>query len=267
MNTQLASILFLATCFLAAALGLAWAQRRSRLSVLQGLYWWLAWLLVKFLWRCRWLNPFPLPADQGAVLVCNHRSSVDPFFIQSATERKVHWMVAKEYCQHPLFGPPLRVCEVIPISRGGVDTGGTRAAIQLAAAGGLVGMFPEGRINMTEDFMLPGRPGAALVALKARAKIVPCYVAGSPYDRKPWSPFFMPARVTVRFGEPLDLSEYFGREQEAGVLEEIILKTLAALAALAGQADHQPRIAGRNWKPTSEELEADMAASVRRRNR
>ena len=32
-------------------------------------------------------------------------------------------------------------------------------AIRLAAEGGLVGMFPEGAINTTDEFMRPVRPG------------------------------------------------------------------------------------------------------------
>ena len=42
--------------------------------------------------------------------------------------------------------------------------------------GELVGMFPEGRINTTDQLLLPGRSGAALIALKARAPVVPCYI-------------------------------------------------------------------------------------------
>src|SRR5439155_13555408 len=138
---------------------------------------------------------------------------------------------------------------VIPVSRGGVDTAATKAAIRIVSRGGLVGMLPEGRINMTDEFMLPVRPGAALVALKAGAPIVPCYIQGSPYRRYPWSPVLMPARVVVHFGSPVDLSEFYGREGEAGVAQEALAKTLKGLSKLAGQEGLEPRVAGRKWKP------------------
>ena len=50
-------------------------------------------------------------------------------------------------------------------------------------------MLPEGRINTTDEFMLPVRPGAIVVALKAGAPIVPCYIEGAPYRGNPLEPF------------------------------------------------------------------------------
>lgn len=237
---------------------------RSRMNPFQCVLWGAAFLLCKFLWRTRWANALPLADGQGGVIVCNHRSSVDPFFIQTATGRKTHWLVAREYCKHWAFRWFLSACEVIPVSRGGIDTAATKAAIRLAAGGGIVGMLPEGRINMTEQFMLPARPGAALIALKAHVPIVPCYIRGSPYHRYPWSPLFMPAHVEVRFGQPLDLAKFYGRENEDGIVQEVTRQAMKAIGELAGRSDFQPQIAGRVWKPTEAELEAAMADQERR---
>lgn len=249
---------------------LAWlvvALARSRMNPFQCLLWSMAYLLCKLLWRARWLSPLQLAENQGAVIVCNHRSSADPFFIQTATGRKIHWMVAREFCEHWGFRWFLSACEVIPVSRGGIDTAATKAAIRIAAAGGLVGMLPEGRINMTEEFMLPVRPGAALVALKARVPVIPCFISGAPYRRHAWSPFLMPARVEVTFGPPVDLSDFHNRDREVGTAQAAMQRIVAALATLAGQTDFQPQIAGRNWKPTDAELTAAMDAADERRNR
>lgn len=225
---------------------------RSRMSPFQCLLWGLAYVLVKLLWRARWVSPLPpLEEGQGAVIVSNHRSSVDPFFIQTATGRKTHWMVAREYVESKSFGWFLRACEVIPVSRGKADVGATKAALRMTAAGGLIGMFPEGRINRTEDLFLPIRPGAALVALKTKTPVIPCYIKDSPFGGTAPSPFFMPARVEVRFGAPLDFSRYHGREHEEGVVGEVMRQILQAIARLAGRPDYEPTFAGRNWMPTT----------------
>lgn len=237
---------------------------RSQLSPFQCVLWGGAYLLCKFLWRARWLNEPKLPLGKGGIIVCNHRSSVDPFFVQTATGRKIHWMVAREYCQHPAFRWFLNACEVIPVSRGGIDTAATKAAIRLAASGEIVGMLPEGRINMSEEFMLPVRPGAALVAIKAGVPVVPCYIDGAPYRRYPWSPLLMPARVEVRFGQPVDPVKFSTASGDENVAQEFTREILRRIAALAERYDFEPTLAGRNWKPTTEELEAAMDAKDRR---
>jgi 1-acyl-sn-glycerol-3-phosphate acyltransferase len=262
LNTpQIAAIAFLAALAAIPLAILLWRLAHGRMSLWQSVLWGIAFLLCKLLWRTRWHGWMRLPARKGAVIVCNHRASVDPFFVQTATTRKVHWMVAREYCEHPLFGIFLRWCEVIPVSRGGIDTAATKAAIRIVSEGGLMGMLPEGRINMTDELMLPVRPGAVLVALKARVPVVPCYIHGAPYRRTVWSPLFMPARVEVRVGEPIDLSEYYDRASDPEVLQEVMLRIVREIAALAGQPNFEPRIAGKHWKPTSEELEAAMVAA------
>jgi 1-acyl-sn-glycerol-3-phosphate acyltransferase len=261
---QIAAVAFLLLLALAPLVALAIALRGSRMNPFQCLLWGAAFLLCKLLWRTRWLNRLTLGEGQGAVIVCNHRSSVDPFFVQTVTGRKIHWMVAREYCEHPGLRWFLSACEVIPVSRGGIDTAATRAAIRIASEGGLLGMLPEGRINMSEEFMLPMRPGAAVVALKARVPVVPCYIRGAPYRRYSWSPLLMPARVEIRFGQPVDLSDFYDRDGEAGLAHAAMERVARALAALAECPDFQPQIAGRNWKPTETELaEAMDAAELR----
>ena len=236
---------------------------RERLSLFQWFLWSIAYLLCRLLWRTRWHNTPSLPAGQGAVIVCNHRSSVDPFFVQTSTRRKIHWMVAREYCQNPALRWFLGSCEVIPVGRGGIDTAATKAAIRLAGGGEVVGMLPEGRINMGEELLLPARPGAALVALKAGVPIIPCYIKGAPYRRYPWSPLIMLARVEVRFGEPIDVQPWLDSGEEHAA-KELTLHALKAIAALADEPDFEPQLAGRSWKPTEAELNAAYAAQDER---
>jgi 1-acyl-sn-glycerol-3-phosphate acyltransferase len=219
---------------------------RSPYGVWQALIYFLALILTRIRWRAQ-VPPFPLPPGQGAVIISNHRTSVDPFFIQIVANRYVRWFVAREYCEHPAFGWFLRAGRAIPTNRGGSDTAATKLAIRAASHGELIGMFPEGRINRTEEFMLPGRPGAILVALKARVPILPCYIDGAPYGGHVVSPLWMTARVRVRFGEPLDLAPYYDREPDGELLGTLCREAMAAIARLAGRNDFQPRLAGRRW--------------------
>jgi 1-acyl-sn-glycerol-3-phosphate acyltransferase len=168
-------------------------------------------------------------------------------------------MVAREYCEHPVFGPFLRAAVVIPVNRGGIDTKATKIAIRTVCDGGAVGMFPEGRINTTDAFMRPVRPGAIVVALKCKATIVPCYVEGAPYRGTAWSPFFMRAKVRLHFGEPIDVSAYFGQERDPEIVHRLLIQSVKAIATLAGHPDFEPTVAGRQWKTSDDETLADEA--------
>ena len=67
-------------------------------------------------------------------------------------------MVAGEYWKYPVMALVFRTLGCIPVGRRGVDTAATKQAIRLANEGGLVGLFPEGRINTSSELLLPGRP-------------------------------------------------------------------------------------------------------------
>jgi 1-acyl-sn-glycerol-3-phosphate acyltransferase len=258
------SIAFLA---LLAALMIGWLMWRfatSPYTIIQTILWLPGLLLVRLLWRAKLPRSVPLPPGQGAVIVSNHRSSVDPFFVQVIAHRDVHWMVAKEYCDSAAFGWFLRLVEVIPTNRGGIDTASTKLAIRHVQNGKVVGMFPEGRINMTEDLLLPGRPGAAMIALQAGVPILPCYIEGSPYRRTPWSPFLMPTRTRVLFGRLIDTTPYLDRVDDRELHGQLTLRAMKEIACLAGQPDFEPQLAGKRWKPTQEELEEAMASQERR---
>jgi 1-acyl-sn-glycerol-3-phosphate acyltransferase len=257
------AVVFLAALPVLALVAAVRWRRRTEYGPVQAVLFLVVLVLVRVLWRAQ-VPPLPLTPGQGAVIVSNHRSSVDPFFLQVVSRCVIHWMVAREYCEHWAFGWFLRLAEVIPVNRGGLDAAATRAAMRLVAAGHWVGMFPEGRINMTDQFLLPGRPGAVLVARKAGVPILPCYIAGSPFGGAVWSPLLMPAKVTVKFGAPIDVSATAGTEREDRAAGELLLQTLRAIARLAGRGDFQPTLAGRKWKPTAADMERDLAALAQR---
>jgi 1-acyl-sn-glycerol-3-phosphate acyltransferase len=256
MTPHLAAILLMTVLLFTAALWIGWRFWRSPYTPVQTCLLWTDMLLAKLLWRADIPKRLPPGCEGGAVVVANHRSSVDPFFIQLVPGRRVHWMVAAEFFSTPVAGWFLRQTGAIPTRRGGVDITATKTAIRLAQQGELVGMFPEGRINTTgEEFLLPVRPGAALVALRSKVPMLPCYIEGAPYDgKKPTSPFFMRARVKLRFGNPIDLSDHDEAGNERELAKELTLRAMREIARLAGRDDFEPKLAGKNWLP--EELKA-----------
>jgi len=201
----------------------------------------------------------------GAVLIANHRCSVDPFFVQLVGGRRVHWMVAGEYFRNFLFGPLLRTFQAIPTNRGGVDTASTKRAIALAKSGRFVGMFPEGRINRSGCPLLSIRPGAAIVALRAKVPLVPIWIEGAPAGWEVYSALFLPAKVRIIVGVPerFELSENDptlselesgdatietrdrspSRNDAIGWISRVMSKSLT----MGGHSADEVGIAGRKW--------------------
>lgn len=177
--------------------------RRSDYSLWESCLYLPTYLMGRLVWRVHFTNSPPDALKNGALLVSNHRSSVDPFFVQLAAKRRVHWMVAKEYFDSVVFGPILRAVQAIPTNRSGMDTASTKLAMRITKAGRLVGMFPEGRLNHTSDPLVSIRSGAAVVATRSQVPIIPLLIQGSPYRRTVWSPLFIPGRVAITFGQPI----------------------------------------------------------------
>jgi 1-acyl-sn-glycerol-3-phosphate acyltransferase len=244
-NLAVAVLLALAAALVAWALVLI---LRSNYTPSQWILVVVSALITRGVWRTRVTGTLPIPAGQGAVIVANHNAGIDPWFIQLAVDRPVHWMVATEYFHHPAMHWFFRIATSIPVSRAGVDTSATKTAIRLAEAGGLVGLFPEGKINLSDELLLPGRPGAAMIALRAKVPVVPCYIRGAPHSESIPGTFFKLAKTHLIIGKPIDLSPYSGAEPENGVYKELTLRFLREIAALAGRPDFEPKLAGRKWK-------------------
>ncbi len=243
--TQILASVILAAPVLAFALALVCFRRRLPLTLGQSFWYGVNRVLTRVLWGMPASPALPVPSGQGAIIVCNHRSSVDPTFVQASTPRPVHWMVAQEYCDHWAFGWFMRLCETIPTRRAGNDVAATKTAVRYAQGGALVGIFLEGRINTTEQLLLPGRLGAALIALRARVPIVPCWLEGVPRTHSPLGPLLMMSRVRFFVGSPIDTRPLQGREDDRQVLEALTRRALAEMARLAGRPNYEPQVARR----------------------
>ena len=246
---SIGAVLAIVAAGLALCAVIAW--RRSYYTLPQTLLYSFNTLVTSLLWRVKVKGTLPVKPGEPAVIVSNHISGIDPLLIQRAANCCVHWMVAREYVEHPAMAWAFRILQVIRVNRGGVDTGATKQAVRLLQNGEPVGMFPEGRVNTNpgETFLLPGRPGAAWVALRARVPVVPCYVEGSPYNGTALGSFLMLARARVTVGEPIDISEFYDRADDREVQEELTRRFLKEIAKLAGRPDFEPKLAGRKWKP------------------
>ena len=128
--------------------------------------------------RLEVLSPPRLPDKGAAILICNHTSGLDPQLIQSVCPRLIVWMMAAEYYEVWGVRQIFRTVGVIPVTRSGRDTTATRAALRALHHGQILGVFPEGKIETTND-LLPFQTGVAMMAMKTGVPVYPAYLDGT----------------------------------------------------------------------------------------
>jgi 1-acyl-sn-glycerol-3-phosphate acyltransferase len=135
-----------------------------------------------------------IPARGGAVVAFNHDSYLDALLVAQLTQRPLRFMVMAEVLRVPVLGQLMRSAGMFSVERNAGDVAAVRTAVEICSGGGLVGIFPEGRLFRGAS-LGPIRRGAARIALEAGVPIVPVAIGG--HD-PPWR-----ERAFVRVGEPL----------------------------------------------------------------
>lgn len=198
------------------------------------------WIMARLVWRLRVIGKFPADSSQGYLIVANHRSSADPMLLQAAIARPLVWMIAREYAEAPAIAWLLKIIGVIPVSRGGGDRSSVKVAINTLREGTCIGIFPEGKINTTDEPLLPSHAGVGLIASRARVSIVPCWIEGAPYKGNIFSVFFMRAHARVHIGPALDPTQLAEKMQALDTEKRddnsrVTLVLMQELLRLAGQ--------------------------------
>ena len=124
------------------------------------------------------------------VVMVNHTAGVDPVLVQAACPFEVRWMMAKDMMLPALNGW-WKWLEVIPVERAadgvaGSDPTAAREALRHLQAGGIVGVFPEGGIERPPRTLRPFMPGVGLLVKRARARVLPIIIEGTPLGESAW---------------------------------------------------------------------------------
>jgi len=241
--------LWLFTGFTAVLFAATWIVRRRIRAAQAG---WPAWVCyqISVLHRllfshCRQNNACTIPETGPAIIVANHTSPVDPVLLwtrhfssfQHPRLRVIGYLMAREYYQSPrLINWICRAMQCIPVDRNGRDMQPLRQALRRLQDGQLLGLFPEGRLNATspDTQLLPGDPGVAWLALKARVPVIPVFIHNAPRSASMSLCFFLPTRARLTYGQPLDLSRWNGPGLAAKDLADATDFIMQSLAALGG---------------------------------
>lgn len=195
--------------------------------------------LTVLLFRVRWRGQERIPRQGGAIVAVNHISYADPIafgrFIWDSGR------VPRYLAKAGLFRAPfpvgliMRGAGQIPVYRGTADAAGAlKDAVAALEQGKLVLIYPEGTVTRDPDWWpMQAKTGVARLALMVPG--VPVIPAGQwgaqeflDYYRKKFRP--LPRKTLLASaGEPVDLSEYYGKAPTHDLLTAMTEKIMVAV--------------------------------------
>ena len=197
-----------------------------------------------------------VPQDGGVVLASNHQSWLDVQVLGASCPRRVHFVAKSEFRDWPVLRHLIELSQSVFVNRGG-DAQALDAISEALKGGKAVAIYPEGTIPGEEDVprravdprtgLLRGKSGAVRLAIQAGVPIVPVGVSGTGRALPPEiyprlevlrAPGSTPIRI--RYGEPMDLSAYYGREVSHSELRRLTDELMQRISALV---DHRSNYA------------------------
>ncbi len=137
----------------------------------------------------------------------NHYCLWDVFYPARTTGEGIHYLMKDSLMHMPVVGYWARHVGAIPAMRDGSDVRTLMESMKVLKNGEKISLFPEGTRNkVSDEEFLPFHGGAALLAIKTKTPVIPFVICNRPKV----------FHVThVVFGEPIELSEYYGKRMTA----------------------------------------------------
>ncbi len=198
-----------------------------------------------------------IPREGGFVMTPNHTSNIDPLIMGAAvyqSGRSPHFLGKASLWKVPIAGPLLRATRQIPVYRGRVtaENDPLRAATQALAEGRGIIVYPEGTLTRDPDtWPMRGKTGAVRLALATGVPLIPAAHWGTErllprYAR--WLHTIPRVTITVRYGEPVDLSAFAGKPLDSATLAEATDVVMVAITELVADLRGQTPPVER-WDP------------------
>jgi len=141
------------------------------------------------------------PKEGKIIVYSNHTSNFDPVVLGVLMPRKINFMAKAELFQIPVFGFIIKKLGAFSIKRDKVDISAIKHSLKILKQDEVLGMFPEGTRSKSGELQ-SFADGMASIAIRAGAPVVPVAVCGG---------YRCFRRITVKVGEPIAYSKYYGK--------------------------------------------------------
>lgn len=197
--------------------------------------------LVKLIFRPWVEGSENIPASGPVILVGNHLSVIDSFFLPLMIERRVYFLAKSDYftgkglsgwfVKHFMLSTGM-----LPIDRSGgkASEASLNTGLQVLDRGNVLAMYPEGT-RSPDARLYRGRTGVARLVIESGAPVVPAVMVDTelamPIGRK------IPKvrRIGTVIGKPLDFSRFQGMSADRFVLRSVTDEIMYEIQKLSGQ--------------------------------
>lgn len=155
--------------------------------------------------------------DSPYIICANHRSYLDPVLIIILFDKRVYFMAKSELFRIWWLAPILRAFGAFPVKRGKSDIRAIKKAIEIIKDKKILGIFPEGKRNRTNEVVLQGEKGVATIIKATGAKVLPVGICGKV---RPFS------SITIKIGKPIEFKD---KNQDNQLIVDTIMDKIKEL--------------------------------------
>lgn len=121
-----------------------------------------------------------LKKEGRVILACNHMTMLDPVLLIAHTKRKINFIGKKEIFKNKFARWFFRKMGAIEIDRENLDLATIKQIIKVLKDEKVLGIFPEGTRNKTDELLLPFKDGTTMFAERTDSPIIPIIIAKKP---------------------------------------------------------------------------------------
>lgn len=208
-------------------------------------FWFIKHILIgpwlRVLWR-PWVEGVEnVPASGAAIIASNHLSFSDSFFAPLVLRRHITFLAKSDYftgkgVQGLISRVFMNAVGQVPVDRSGgrASEAALRTGKRMLDEGRLLGIYPEGT-RSPNGLLYRGKTGIARMALESKVPVVPVAMINTFEIQPPGTIRPRLHRVGIRYGAPMDFSQFDGLEDDRVALRSVTDQVMARLQELSGQ--------------------------------
>ncbi|XOU94339.1 MAG: lysophospholipid acyltransferase family protein [Candidatus Kerfeldbacteria bacterium] len=185
-----------------------------------------------------------LPEQPPFIVAVNHEGFFDPLVLLTVLynkyKRQIFFLTAQNIWG--IWGEYLAIhwLGMIPLHEDNQEKKGAAVneAISYLNKGEIFGIFPEGSRNSDKKNLLKGKTGTVRIAIGSKMKVVPIGLinnTGYRIGEAIKSLFNKDKKVEINIGQPIDFSEYYGKEIDKSLLEDATRKLMKEIGKLSNK--------------------------------